>query len=331
MGTTPARLEFVVPASPVAIVGNIVGQTTVRVVDASGLPVPGVRVSFRVPAPGALIRTSAVSDQEGHASAGGWRLGPEPGIQRLVAESGELSSTLAMDAREPPASAFNIQIRFIDSSRISTENRMAVAAAVNRWEAMILGDLPTVTLAGGLSSGCPSVPDLRGLQVDDILLLVWFGTINGAAAATNLCLRRPGSGLPAVAFIRIDEKNANALDGVESEMAHEIGHALGIGTIWESLLVDWNGNLRFSGPNAGAAWRFASGASDPFADLGVPVQQIGGAAVARAHWREDALRAELLTPFVDPGRQPLSAITVAALRDLGYVVDDRRAEPFVLP
>jgi hypothetical protein len=311
--------------------GNLVGHTTVRVVDANGLPVPGVKVDFRLPGPGTLIRTAAVSDQRGYASAGGWRLGPEPGLQRLVAESGGLSSTLAMDARESPASEFKIQIRLLDSNRVSMENRRAVEAAVQRWEPMILGDLQTVTLGGGVSSGCPSIPDLRGLQVDDILLLVWFGTIDGAAAATNLCVRRPGTGLPVVAFIRIDEKKANALDGVEAEMAHEIGHALGIGTIWESLLVDWNGDVRFAGPNAAAAYRFAGGGSDRLADVGVPVQLIGGAAVAGAHWRETELKAELLTPFVDPGVQPLSAITIAALRDLGYLVDDRRAEPFVVP
>jgi hypothetical protein len=109
-------------------------------------------------------------------------------------------------------------------------------------------------------------------------------------------------------------------------MLHEIAHALGFGTIWSGGLSDRSGDLRFTGANANVAWRLAVGNAAGVA--GVPVETGGVPGVARAHWREDALSHELMTSYPNLGFEPLSAISVAALRDLGYVVDDARADPF---
>ena len=50
---------------------------------------------------------------------------------------------------------------------------------------------------------------------------------------------------------------------------------------------------------------------------------------ADSHWRESVLGAELMTPSLNSGRlNPLSAITIESLADLGYKVDITQAEPY---
>ena len=40
---------------------------------------------------------------------------------------------------------------------------------------------------------------------------------------------------------------------------------------------------------------------------------------------------ELMTGFLNQGSNPLSAITSASLRDLGYVVNDAPSDPYTVP
>jgi hypothetical protein len=40
---------------------------------------------------------------------------------------------------------------------------------------------------------------------------------------------------------------------------------------------------------------------------------------------------ELMTGFLNPGVNPISRLTIAALEDLGYEVDYGAADPYVLP
>jgi hypothetical protein len=61
------------------------------------------------------------------------------------------------------------------------------------------------------------------------------------------------------------------------------------------------------------------------------VENTGGAGTRDGHWRESVFGNELMTGFYNSGPNPLSAVSAASLRDLGYVVDDSRTEAFTLP
>ena len=64
----------------------------------------------------------------------------------------------------------------------------------------------------------------------------------------------------------------------------------------------------------------------------VPVQNLAGAGVWNGHWRELVFRSELMTPFIDKGLNPLSAVSIASLIDVGYEgVDLSVADEYVLP
>jgi hypothetical protein len=110
---------------------------------------------------------------------------------------------------------------------------------------------------------------------------------------------------------------------------HEIGHILGIGTLWPALqLVSGSGTQdpRFIGDHA----------VHEFSELGgihaVPVEATGGAGTVEGHWRESALGSELMTGFSEPLgiALPLSRVTLGSLLDLGYGVDLSAADPYQL-
>ena len=63
----------------------------------------------------------------------------------------------------------------------------------------------------------------------------------------------------------------------------------------------------------------------------MPVENSQGSAGTRdGHWRESVFKTEVMTGFVDDVN-PLSAVTVESLGDLGYIVNTTLADPYSLP
>ena len=320
-----ARLEFESPSQG-GFVDNVFVPPSVRALDDEGRPVRGTAIDFSLEQGGELTTAVAWTAGDGRAAPAGWRLGPIPGAQRMVARVGNVSAVATVQVVTTPVSSFAITLRFVNEAGVGSRDRAAIEGAAIRWTELVIGDLPDAVVPATLASGCPSGVVAAGTPIDDLMILVSVTTLPGGAGTTTICARRPGPGLPSVALVRVDPFKATGLGGLQAVMRHEIAHALGFGTIWSGDLVDRNGDLRFKGANANAAWRLSVGAEDAVA--GVPVESGGAPGVARVHWKESALSQELMTSYANAGFEPLSAISVAALRDLGYVVDDARADPF---
>jgi Bacterial pre-peptidase C-terminal domain len=88
-GTDPAQASGVSAASATtqngSVGANVAEAPAVRVVDQHGGLMPGVNVRFTVVGGGTLGATSVTTDASGVASAGSWRLGPNPGTQTVTA------------------------------------------------------------------------------------------------------------------------------------------------------------------------------------------------------------------------------------------------------
>jgi hypothetical protein len=86
-------------------------------------------------------------------------------------------------------------------------------------------------------------------------------------------------------------------------------------------------NPTFTGTNAKKEYGTLKG-TGPAA---VPVENTGGPGTKNSHWRETVFKNELMTGFVADAPNPLSRLTVASLKDLGYVVDLAKADPYSMP
>ena len=185
-----------------------------------------------------------------------------------------------------------------------------------------------------MSATSPADWTIDGL-VDDLRIRLNIGNIDGAGgrlAETQILDVRSGSlKLPSLARITLDQSDIAGLtpDQLRSVMLHEIAHAMGFGDLWASLgLIDSSNpaDPRFNGTNATAAFASLTGS----AQTSVPLDNRTGANAT--HWREAIFGNELMTPLLDPvGPYPLSALSVAALRDMGYTVNPAAADPYALP
>jgi hypothetical protein len=119
---------------------------------------------------------------------------------------------------------------------------------------------------------------------------------------------------------------------ITNVIVHEMGHVLGIGTLWNfqrSLLTGAGTNdPYFSGPTARA--QFAALNTVTYSGMAVPVENQFGAGTRDSHWRESILRNELMTGFLNRGSNPLSRISLGSLQDLGYTVNLGAADTYSL-
>ncbi len=228
-----------------------------------------------------------------------------------------------VDGSEPPASEFDIELVLSDSFSPTQKALFEVAAA--RWERVIVGDVPDFF-------DDPVTPFFD--PIDDVRIRARIDSIDGpgdrAASAGPRVFR--GSGLPATGVMRFDSAD---LAGVEQAgdlldlILHEMGHVLGIGRRgWnEQGLLDGEGgpDPRFTGPAGTREYNRIFGESGP----DVPVEDVGPEGTRDAHWRKSVFGDEVMVSGADAeGPDPVSRVTVAALQDLGYVVNLAAADQF---
>jgi leishmanolysin len=340
------------PASVVAFVGdqqtglagfalNVPPGVVVR--DAAGNPVGGVGVSFAVSSGGgSLIGENAVTAVNGVAQVGSWSvtLGNNS-LTATAAPAGLAGNPVTLTGTGVTAQ-FHIDIRYLKPTSPSRMQAFTDAAA--RWEQLIYGDVPDITVdpatvpAGSCGSGSPALNE----TIDDLVIFVVLDSIDGPrkilGQAGPCFIRVPGY-LPLIGLMRFDTADVANLENAgqfDEVILHEMGHVLGFGTIWEplGLLADpasaGGTDPHFVGPQAVGAFDRIS-APQYTAGAKVPVENIGGGGTIDSHWRESVFGTELMTGFLNGGvANPLSVVTVASMGDLAYTVNYAGADPFSL-
>jgi hypothetical protein len=223
------------------------------------------------------------------------------------------------------ASAYKIEVRFLGG--LNATQKKAFKRAADRWSKVIVGDLPPVLVSGEV--------------IDDLLIEAQGTTIDGPggilgqAGPTNLRPRSAGASafLPAKGIMSFDTADLAKMESdgtLVDVITHEMGHVIGIGTIWDKKKVlagAGSVNPTFTGAQAKKAY----GELKHKRAAAVPVENQGGPGTQDSHWRESVFRNELMSGFIAAAGNPLSKLTVASLQDLGYVVDMDAAEPYDLP
>jgi hypothetical protein len=220
----------------------------------------------------------------------------------------------------PPPSGFQITLNV---TGMTSSQQTIFQQAAARWSQVIIGDIPDATY--------------QGIPVDDVLIDASGAAIdgvNGILGQAGPDAFRSGSFLPIHGTMEFDTADLSALEQsgqLFDVILHEMGHVLGIGTIWSAkgLLSGAGGsNPLFTGTNAVAAYNQIFGTNA----TGVPVENSGGSGTRDSHWRESVFGAELMTGYLNSGvANPLSRVTVASLADLGYTVDMNAADAYTHP
>ncbi len=349
----PARIleyagdnQFAANGSEVAIPPSVV------LTDAFDNPVPGVVVSFSVTGGGGSITGPVdTTDSEGIASVGGWTLGPDLNTLSAGAAGAGISGNPITFTATGVTSAFDIEIRYSDSSLAPTATQQAAfESAAARWESLVVGDLSDVSL--NLSRGtCAGVwyPNLTNDLVDDLVIYVSLDDIDGAfgiLGQAGPCFVRTSNTLPVMGGMRFDVADlAMLVNNGELELVilHEMGHVLGFGTLWNTFGLLQNRSdvspapivdTYFSGASALTAFN-SIGGNAYTAGNKVPVENDNsryGLGSLNSHWRESVFATELMTPSLNSGvPNQLSVVSVASLEDIGYQVAFTAIDVFTWP
>ncbi len=247
-------------------------------------------------------------------------LKPTPAEPIMIeAESGE-----ALRATQAPGvdrGRYNISLRYVVP--VDERQQQVFEDAAARWERIIIKD--ETSIQGPFPSAFGGVPDIEGV-VDDIVIEVALIPIDGPGnvlGAAGPQFVRTENFLTITGVMFFDTADLDFLDSLglfEEVIVHEMGHVLGVGSLWNVAPFGFDRTLRggsddnpyFLGKKANVFWNAEGGTFE------LPIEGDFGPGTRFSHWDEAALNNELMTGFLNLGENPLSRITAGSMKDLGY-------------
>ena len=270
-------------------------------------------------------------------------------VDVTATDPGGLSARLSLPVSVRGARPGLFDIDLILRGDVPAPVRVAFDRAIDYWEAILAAtDLTDVPVSGDFDLGCLSArARTSNRSVDDLVVVARVTSIDGergVIARAAVCGVREGQrGLPFMAAIEFDADDAEWMPSrdLDEVVLHEMGHALGIGTLWSrfGLLrnpsaevgVERIRDTHFPGPLAIRAFDQVGGAAYGHGEK-VPVANQGGFGSFDSHWRDRVFDHELMTSTQHIGvADPLSVVSIQSVADLGYTVDASLAEAYALP
>ncbi|HEX2723526.1 MAG TPA: leishmanolysin-related zinc metalloendopeptidase [Gemmatimonadaceae bacterium] len=345
----PTSIVFITGANQVAFAGTEVAvPPTVQVRDQFGNGVSGVPVSFGIAqGDGSVSSVPVLSDAAGNARSPSWRLGKSAEPQALRAGVGTLAASISAAVQ----SDYNVDVRFFGPPMPLVASAAFISAAA-RIRGAVTGDLVNTSLPSQpINLEQCGITGVTAFQeaVDDVIIYAAVATIDGPgrvlAFAGPCLIRGPATSENHQTVVGVMKFDAADLDslivrGILTDVIqHEMIHVVGLGTLWNTYKVIAGAGTvdsRFTGTLGIGACVSIGGAS--VCPGSVPVENTGGPGTADGHWRESVFLSELMTGFVtrpSPGftgvLNPLSAITIESLADIGYTVNRGAADVYSIP
>ena len=238
---------------------------------------------------------------------------------------------------------YDITLRFFGAAMTAGQQQLFQNAAA-RITQIIKGDIVNAAASPVNLNSCPNVEESIPIneEVDDVIIYASIRSIDGPGkilASAGPCFTRSTSvgDMTAIGVMSFDSADLNTLSAggaLQDVITHEMLHVVGIGTLWTSRepdLVTDTGTAtpKYNGVNARQAC-IAAGGTIACANY-VPVEGTPEPVGTRdAHWRENTFNTEMMTGYLDP-TSPISGITIGGLKDLGFSVDESKADAYTMP
>lgn len=324
--------------SALAVAEEEVDSVTLEVFDEDGVLVRGLAASWVSEDPS----VATVSGRDGGATV----TGVSEGATRIEVTVGQVTEFLDVTVF---SSAFDIEVRYLGDEPPPASQQAVFTEAAAFWRQVIVGDLPD--FSASLDETTCADQDIPAVEeeIDDLIIFVWVDDIDGAGGTLGSaapCWVRTASLFPIVGAMVFDEADVDNLESsgnLTSTIRHEMGHVLGIGTLWDAFGLlqapsdttrggSLGADTHFTGSGAVAAFNSVGGSG--YADNKVPVENdtdTYGPGSLDGHWRESVFDTELMSPSLNGGvPNPTSLVTIQSLADLGYVVNPAAAEPYTV-
>ena len=243
----------------------------------------------------------------------------------------------------PAQQQYDITMRFFGPAMTAQQQQLFQNAA-DRITQIIKGDLVNAAATPINLNQCDNVDESIPLneEVDDVIIYASIRSMDGPGkilASAGPCFTRATSvgDMTAIGVMNFDSADLNTLSAggaLQDVITHEMLHVIGIGTLWTSKepdLVTDTGTAtpKYNGVNARQAC-VAAGGTIACANY-VPVEGTPEPVGTRdSHWRENTFNTEMMTGYLDP-TSPISGITIGGLKDLGFVVDESKADAYTMP
>jgi len=162
-GPDPVFLEIVEGDGQEAEVATAVADLLmVQVTGVDGLPRDGVRVEWMASEASGRIEPDAVLSDEGGLASARWTLGPEPGVQSVIATSRGTTTSFRALATPPPPADWGDVLEIQPGARIEGAELLASVWVLNRWPGTVRLKTPSSCL---IQPGYPALFSSSGEQV----------------------------------------------------------------------------------------------------------------------------------------------------------------------
>jgi hypothetical protein len=302
--------------------------------------------------------TPVTTDASGNATGPVWTLGKLAAPQSLRASVAPTpTTTITGAASASVTTSYNLEVRFFGPPVNSIVSGVFNFAAA-RIKGAITGDVfdaaaeatPRDLSSNTEGCGVPGLPTAFSERIDDIVI---FATITPIDGPNNIlgsafpCFIRDGPApnlQTVIGIMRFDSDDIESMvlrGNFTDVITHEMLHVVGLGTLWgpeEYNLRQGAGTpqSRYTGA-LGVGGCVAVGGASVCPGI-VPLENTGGAGTADSHWSEAVFFNELMTGFVNTRSSvpsgllnPFSLISLRSLGDLGYVVNEKAADPYSIP
>lgn len=241
-----------------------------------------------------------------------------------------------------PGEGYGLEVRWLGTEP-SAATQLAFDRAVARIQSVIVGGLSPVNLPANFNleqcdASLAGFEDVPAELVDGLIIYALVEDIDGPGSvlgSAGPCLVRDADmNKPALGIMRLDAADLATFPQARLDqlILHETLHVVGFGTVWtDNDLLSGVGtaDARFLGGAAREACRDLNGGVLT-CETTVPVHSADGAGSAYSHWRETTFETELMTPFLQAGVAPLSAMSLRALEDMGYEVNASSADAYLV-